>query len=121
MHMTNGTTKFKAELSFIAFLCAAAIAIEFLAFFSCLRPSTESTASWFQRSGAITSIFSAFAQFRISTFSESVKGTTFAESWRFYFLFKTHQYVLSWVIAIVTVWGAIVWGYGDLFVKYFNV
>jgi hypothetical protein len=118
--MTNDAAKFKAELIFIAFLCIAAIAIELLALFSCLRPNSESATSWFQRSGAITSVFSAFAQFRIGTFSESVKGTTFAESWYFYFLFKSHQYVLSWVIAIITVWGAIVWGYGDLFVKYLN-
>jgi hypothetical protein len=111
------TTKLKAEYYFILFLCASAISVEFLSLWPALRPSSESVASWFQRSGAITSIFSAFAQFRIGNFLESIRGSTFAESWWLYHLFKTHQYLMSWLIAGITIWGAFVWGYGDLLVK----
>jgi len=68
--------------------------------------------------GAITSIFAVFAQYRISGFLESIRGGTFAESWSLYHLFKTHHHVLSWVIAVITIWGALVWGYGDLLLKY---
>jgi hypothetical protein len=114
----TATTKLKAELYLIVFLCLSAIAVETLSLCSVLRPSTESLASWFQRSGAITSIFSAFAQYRISGFLESIRGGTFAESWPLYHLFKNHYYVLSWVIAALTVWGAFVWGYGDLLFKH---
>ena len=111
------TTKLKVELYFIAFLCVSAISVEFLSLCPTLRPSSESVASWFQRSGAITSIFSAFAQYRIGNFLESIRGNTFAESWWLYDLFKTQQYLMSWVIAAITIWGAFIWGYGDLLVK----
>lgn len=111
------TKKNKTELYFIAFLCTSAVLVELLSLCPVLRPSSESVASWFQRSGAITSIFSAFAQYRIGNFLESIRGGTFAESRWLYNLFKTQQYVMSWVIAAITVWGAFVWGYGDLLVK----
>ena len=111
------TTKLKAELYFIAFLCMAAASVELLSLWSVLRPRSETVATWFQRSGALTSIFAAFAQYRIGNFSESIRGGTFAESWWLYSLFKTQQYVISWVIAIVAIWGAFVWGYGDLLVN----
>jgi hypothetical protein len=111
-------TRLKAELYLIVFLCVSAVAVELLSLCSVLRPSSESLASWFQRSGAVTSIFSAFAQYRISSFLESIRGSTFAESWSLYHLFKNHHYVLSWIIAVLTIWGALVWGYGDLLFKY---
>jgi hypothetical protein len=116
--LTTVNTKLRAELCFIVFLCVSAIAVEFLCFCPSLRPDSESLPSWFQRSGAITSIFAAFAQYRISGFLESIRGGTFAESWSLYRLFQSHHYVLSWVIAVITIWGAFVWGYGDLLIKH---
>ncbi|WP_323030870.1 hypothetical protein [Brachymonas denitrificans] len=115
---TTVTTKLKAELYLIVFLCVSAIVVGPLSLCSVLRPSPESLTSWFQRSGAITSIFAVFAQYRISGFLEAIRGGTFAESWSLYHLFKTHHHVLSWVIAVITIWGALVWGYGDLLLKY---
>lgn len=115
---TTDTTKLKAELYLIAFLCVSAIVAGPLSLYSVLRPNSELIASWFQRSGAITSIFAVFAQYRISGFLESIRGGTFAESWSIYDLFITHHHVLSWVIAVITIWGALVWGYGDLLLKY---
>ena len=111
------TTKLKAELYFIASLCVLAVAVELFSLCPVLRPSSESVASWFQRSGAITTVFAVFAQYRIGNFLESIRGGTFAESWWLYDLFKTQQYLMSWVIAAITIWGAFVWGYGDLLVK----
>ncbi|CAB3802928.1 hypothetical protein LMG28688_05667 [Paraburkholderia caffeinitolerans] len=115
---TTVATKLKAELCLIVFLCVSAIVVGPLSLCSVLRPGSESLASWFQRSGAITSIFAVFAQYRISGFLVSIRGGTFAESWSLYHLFETHHHVLSWVIAVITIWGALVWGYGDLFLKY---
>jgi len=114
----KAATKLKVELCFIAFLCLAAVIVEILSLCPYFRPNSESIAFWFQRSGAITSIFSAFAQYRISNFLESIRGGTVAESWWLYHLFKTRQYVMSWVIVVIAIWGAIVWGYGDLLVKW---
>ena len=112
------TTKLKAELYFISFLCASAIVVELLSLCSVLRPDAETLPSWFQRSGSVTSIFAAFAQYRINNFLESIRGGTFAESWALYRLFATHQYVLSWIITAIAIWGALVWGYGDLILKF---
>lgn len=114
---TTVTTKLKVELYLIVFLCVSAIVVGPLSLYSVLQPGSESLASWFQRSGAITSIFAVFAQYRISGFLESIRGSTFAESWSLYHLFKTYHHVLSWVIAVITIWGALVWGYGDIFIK----
>lgn len=111
-------TKKKVELYFIAFLCVTAIAVEPLSFWRFLMPSAETLPTWFQRSGAVTSIFAVIAQFRIANFLESIRGGTFAESWWLYHLFQKQQYVLSWVIAAVAVWGAFVWGYGDILIKF---
>lgn len=108
----------KAELWFIAALCFTAVAAGPLSLCSVLRPDEELLATWFQRSGAITSIFSVLAQYLMSNSKESVRGETFAESWWLYYLFKTRHLALSWVIAIVTIWGAIVWGYGDLLINH---
>ncbi|MGZ9712002.1 hypothetical protein ACXX82_14475 [Glaciimonas sp. GNP009] len=112
-------TKLKAELYFITILCIAAISVEILAVYSVLKPSSESVALWFQRSGAITSIFCAFAQFRINNFLESIRGGAFAESWWLYNIFNKQQYSISWAVTFLAIWGAFVWGYGDLFAKYF--
>ena len=112
--------KKKIELYFIATLCLAAILVEPFAYFSLLKPNTESSASWFQRSGAITSIFSYFAQYRISVFAESIKGSTFAESWWLYNIFGKGASLISWIITVIGLWGAFVWGYGDLIIRLFK-
>jgi hypothetical protein len=107
------------ELYFIVFLCMVGIGVEILAYCSVLKPNSESAASWFARSGAITSIFCIFAQLRLSSFLESRKGVGFEESWWLFKLFKKRHDVISWAVVFVAMWGAVVWGYGDLFVKCF--
>ena len=113
----NVEKRLKAELCFILLLCVVAVVAEVMAYFSALKPEGELTALWFQRSGAITAIFSAFAQFRINSFLESIRGGTFAESWALYRQFIRRQVVISWIVTILALWGAIVWGYGDLIFK----
>lgn len=109
--------KLEAELCLIIFLLVLAFVVGPMSFWTVLRPDSESLASWFQRSGAITSIFSALAQFRITGFLESIRGGTFAESLSLFYMFKTHHHVLSWAVAIMAIWGALVWGYGDLLIQ----
>jgi hypothetical protein len=113
------TTKLKIELCFIAFLCLSAIFVEILAFFSIMKPAYESPELWFQRSGAITSIFAVFTQLRVNNFLESIRGGTFGESWNLFKMFSKHQFIASWIVTLIAIWGAFVWGYGDLFIKPF--
>jgi len=82
-----------------------------------LRPASEALPVWFQRSGAITSIFAVLAQFRISAFYERIRGGHFAESWQLFYIFVGRYRLVSRTIAVITVAGAVIWGYGDLLLK----
>lgn len=107
------------ELCFIILLCIAAIATPVAALFIPLRPASEPLPIWFQRSGAVTSVFAVVAQFRISAFYEAIKGGTFAESWQLFHFFIRRHRLVSRTAAAVTVIGAIIWGYGDLLIGAF--
>jgi hypothetical protein len=106
--------KLKIELLFIVSLMVCAIGAGLVAYTGWLKPERDSPEIWFQRSGAITAIFSAFAQFRINNFLERIRGGTFAESWVYYNKFINHQAMISWIATAVGIIGAVVWGYGDL-------
>jgi hypothetical protein len=91
-----------------------AIGTSVVAAFGWLKPKNDLPEIWFQRSGAITSTFSGFVQFRINSFLERIRGGTFAESWVFYKKFIKHQVVISWTVTVIGMMGAILWGYGDI-------
>ncbi len=110
--------KLKIELGFIVFLIVCAIGAGLFAYSGWLKPENDSPGIWFQRSGSITAIFSAFAQFRINNFLERIRGGTFAESWKLYNEFIRRQAMFSWAVTAIGIVGAVVWGYGDLI---FNV
>jgi hypothetical protein len=112
--VAKAKTARKLDLCFISALCIVAIAAPALSLCAPLRPASESLPVWFQRSGAITSIFAVLAQFRISTFYERIRGGTFAESWKLFHIFIGHYRLVSRTIAAITVAGAVIWGYGDL-------
>lgn len=112
-------TRLRLELLFILALCVVAVLIEVLAAASVLKPESETLALWFQRSGAITSVFCVFAQLRINNFLESIRGGTFGESWALFRLFNKRHNAVSWIVTLVAIWGAFVWGYGDLMLQHF--
>lgn len=111
--------KLKADLLFIGFLMICAIGVPLAAYCGLLRPNSDLPELWFQRSGAISSVFSVFAQFRINNFLEKIRGGTFAESWSLHTKFIKHQTVISWMVTVVGLLGTFVWGYGDLLFKAF--
>ena len=113
-------TRLKLELLFILSLCLVAVLVEVLAAASVLKPGSETLASWFQRSGAVTSVFCVFAQLRINNFLESIRGGTFSESWALFRLFNKQHSTVSWIVTLVAIWGAFVWGYGDLMLQHFS-
>jgi hypothetical protein len=109
--------KLKLELGFIVSLIVCAIGAGLFAYSGWLKPENDSPGIWFQRSGSITAIFSAFAQFRINNFLERIRGGTFAESWGLYNKFIGRQGMISWAVTLIGVIGAVVWGYGDLILR----
>lgn len=113
----NTDGRLNRELLFIVFLITVAIGVGLAAYGGWLRPKGELPESWFQRSGAMTSIFSIFAQFRINNFLETIRGGTFAESWSLYNKFIKFQTAISLLVTVVGLLGAFIWGYGDLIFK----
>jgi hypothetical protein len=104
----------KIELGFIVALIVCAIGAVLVACSGWLKPGSDSPGVWFQRSGSIAAIFSAFAQFRINNFLERIRGGTFAESWGLHNKFIGRQEMVSWTVTVIGVLGAVVWGYGDI-------
>lgn len=106
--------RLRTELVLIVLLGILAILVCLLAAFGVWKPVTESRAVWFQRSGAIASVFCVVAQLRINGFIEKIRGGSYAESWNLFNLFEKHQSGVSLLITMIAVLGAVVWGYGDL-------
>jgi hypothetical protein len=113
-------TRLRVELLFILFLCLVAVLVEVLAAAAVFKPESEPLDVWFQRSGAITSVFCVFAQLRINNFLESIRGGTFSESWALFRLFNKQHSAVSWIVTLVAIWGAFVWGYGDIMLQQFS-
>jgi hypothetical protein len=106
-----------SEMMFIFLLCLVSIIFPILAYNGILMPAGHTVGEWFERSGAIMSIFSSFAQFRAGGFLESMRGGTFAESWTAYRIFKKYLDIASWIIAFLVILGAGIWGYGSLMIE----
>jgi hypothetical protein len=82
-----------------------------------IMPSTETTASWFQRSGSILVIFAiaadALLAAKYSTFYPGDNTVVIGEPGK---IVKLTYVVVSVIAVIFTVAGTLIWGYGDLFV-----
>lgn len=100
---------------------AIAVVAPILSLFD-LRPSYESAEVWFQRSGALTTIFALLtnqikdvgsqALHVPGTLGDDVKLKVLAE-------FERHFQIIFAVAFVLTVVGTLVWGYGDTAYKYF--
>ena len=106
--------KLLTELVFIVLLGVFAVLAAVLAGLGVWKPITESSAIWFQRSGAIVTVFCVVAQLRINGFLERIRGHANAESFVLFRAFEKHQSTVSWFVGVVAVLGAVIWGYGDL-------
>ena len=113
----NIEKKLKIELCFISILIVCAVLSLIFGFFGWLKPAKEPLENWFMRSGAIVSIFSTLACFKLNSFLEQIRGGSFSESWVSWNKFINHQVVVSWIATVIGILGAVIWGYGDLVFK----
>lgn len=105
---------------FYAFaLCVLAIAPCSISFISSLKPPSEKIDLWFQRSGAAMTAFSVFSQVKVNNILEMIRGGTFAESWKMYHKYIVLQRLASGISVILIISGTVIWGYGDLLLRYF--
>jgi hypothetical protein len=80
-------------------------------------PKLETRGTWYQRSGAVTTIFAIVCQLKINNFLEKIRGTAFRESWDLFNKYIGPQTAINYMITIIAVYGALVCGYGDIIVK----
>jgi hypothetical protein len=109
--------RLRRELLVVSVLCAFSIAVSLAALNSFLKPNSETVASWFQRSGALTTAVAVFAQLKIGNFLEEIRGGIFAESWIMHKKYHRHQSILSFASVVLVIVGTLVWAYGDLFLN----
>jgi hypothetical protein len=90
-------------------LCIAACVPPMLALLWSIRPSAETAASWFQRSGALTTILAVLAQVKAGAApAPPLAVSSDAHRWAWW------QGVALWLSLILVVVGTVIWGYGDL-------
>jgi hypothetical protein len=95
-------------------LCLCAVILPLLSMLGSFRPQAESPGQWFERSGAMMTVFAVFAQFKAVSVATMIAGCTFGESWEAYHKYKRHQAVVAGLSLVLVVMGTVVWGYGDL-------
>jgi hypothetical protein len=95
-------------------LCLCAVIPPLLSLAGMFRPPAEPPGQWFERSGAVMTVFAVFAQFKANSIATMIAGGTFGESWEAY---RKYKGTLAWVAGlslVLVVLGTVVWGYGDL-------
>jgi hypothetical protein len=95
-------------------LCLCAVIPPLLSLVGMFRPQAEPPGQWFERSGAVMTVFAVFAQFKANSIAAMIAGGTFGESWELYHKYKRHQAVAAALSLVLVVLGTVVWGYGDL-------
>jgi hypothetical protein len=74
----------------------------------------DTPGQWFERSGAVMTVFSVFAQFKAGSVATMIEGGMFEESREAYRKYKPYQTVAAVVSLVLVVIGTVIWGYGDL-------
>jgi hypothetical protein len=74
----------------------------------------DTPGQWFERSGAVMTVFAVFAQFKAGSIATMIAGGTFAESWEAYHKYKRYQAAVAVLSLVLVGIGTVVWGYGDL-------
>jgi hypothetical protein len=76
-------------------------------------PQAEPAGQWFERSGAVMTVFAVFAQFKATSIATMIAGQGFAETWEAYRKYNSRQKVAE-ILSLVLI---VVWGYGDLLIS----
>ncbi len=108
----------KARCSMLLLLALALLMVVF-PWTELLRPATESMGGWWQRAGAPVAIFAFLAQNKAQYFGSLITPGSFTstemENLRKKYR-RSHQLGFS-AASVLTVFGTLIWGYGDLAVK----
>jgi hypothetical protein len=98
-----------------------AIIIPFTAFFVTWRPREETLPLWFQRSGSIVTVFAVYIQFELLSIQGFVNpnGIISEEQGERHEKYHIFYDVISLFDIALIIIGTLIWGYGDIFWRYF--
>lgn len=116
--MTHTKETLWTEMKYCLFWLTLAILILLAAVLCPLMPAEESRSSWFQRSGSIVVVLSIWVQFKLLSIQTYLDQDAYnipieVPGW----YFGAYQYI-SRITVIVMLCGTIIWGYGDIILKY---
>ena len=99
-----------------------AIAAPLIALTDWLKPMDDPSAIWFQRSGAVTTVFSLLTGAVISSILNRLlpRGMTDLNIEVIRGRFQIRFDYIEWASLLATIVGTVIWGYGDLILKYFK-
>src|SRR5690625_316425 len=103
----------------ISFFLLIALVIPVCAFFGLGKPVTIATAEWFNRSGALTSVFSLISGTLLNSYRVSYKGLGFSSVVKsgIYAKYRRYSRACQFVSVGFAILGSLIWGYGDYFLK----
>jgi hypothetical protein len=111
----DSKTKVEMEIFKSIIIYIIIILLLLLSFYtSILKPDTELSDIWFQRSGSIGTILGAYMQYKITNLLIDIRGTVFAESWVFYNKYQSSLNAISWAYFLLISISTMIWGYGDI-------
>lgn len=119
--MERQETRVQRVLYWSACLCFISVLPCLLSFAPSLVPKSQPMNMWFQRSGAVMSIFALLAQSGASHMQELIRPGTFGETAVLYRKYDGAQRAVSGASIILAIAGTVIWGYGDLLLPYLSL
>ena len=106
----------KAKLWRYGLLCFFAIVLPFVSFFCPFMPTTETQASWFQRSGSIMVVMTIWVQFKLFAIAGYLdpSDTAYVVPFDTPKVYSTMHNIISLTTTVVMILGTLIWGYGDI-------
>ena len=114
--MKDDANKIKWQLIHCILLLLLAIAFPVAAYYSILIPDKEPANMWFQRSGSLSVLFAVWVEYKLYKINEDANppGLVSGQSSS---LNKKHKGIytkIQYIAVIFAVFGAFIWGYGDI-------
>ena len=95
-------------------LCLCAFMTPLISLLGWFRPQAEPLGQWFQRSGAVMTVFAVYAQFQVNNIVTMIAGAGFGNTFGFYWKYQRRQKVVAVLSLVPAIIGTLIWGYGDL-------
>ncbi len=109
----------KIKLWKYGLLSVAAFLPPFITVYYPLMPEGETTASWFQRSGSLMVIIAIWTEYKLFSMNDyfDLHDTRYVVPIDLPKTYKQIYTLITIIAALAMVFGTLIWGYGDVFIK----